>query len=371
MAGLRIALLVSSMGGGGAERVATTLANAWVGRGYDVVLVPTYLGARSAVYEIRAGVELAPLAALVSKPYKGPAGWALKLHALRQAVGKFSPDVVISFLTNVNVTAIAALCGDGRPLVISERADVAASVELPGALRVARQMLYQFADVLVVQTSEAMRGFRESIFRAPRTAVIPNPLPAELHASKMRASQSGHGGEIVAMGRLTAQKRFDHLILAFDRAFASDPSWTLTILGEGPLRGTLQSLIETTRVRRRISLPGTTTLPWDRLAAGQIFALSSAYEGFPNAMLEAMALGLPCVAYDCPTGPKELAAGGAAALLVPSGDIESLAAALRALADDPRRREGLGDSAAESVRRRFSEAEVLRGWDDLFSSILN
>lgn len=173
----------------------------------------------------------------------------------------------------------------------------------------------------------------------------------------------------MALGRLTAEKRFDHLVAAFARGFRHDAAWKLTIWGEGPLRGVLQQTIADLRMEEQVRLAGATSAPWDHLSKAQIFALTSAYEGFPNAMLEAMALGLPCVAYDCPTGPSELSDGGVAAVLVPSGDILALASALRALADEPDRRMRLGQLAEASVRTRFSEAAILPTWEALFERI--
>ena len=358
------------MGGGGAERVATTLANAWVRVGHDVTLVPTYLGGHAASYSTRDDVAVARLEKFFSKRAARISGQVpAKLQALRRLVTGFSPDVVVSFLTNVNIMAIIALAGTNKPLVISERVDVTAGVEMSGLLKAGRRALYQFADSLVIQTEDAASRYRQHIFRIPQTAVIPNPLPQELHQSGSRASHQGRGGTIVSMGRLVPQKQFHQLITAFAQTFRNDPAWQLTIWGEGPQRGPLQGWIDELQMQERIRLPGVASSPWDCLSAAQIFVLSSAYEGFPNAMLEAMALGMPCVAYDCPSGPKDLADGGAAAVLVPTGDVGSLAAALRTLADEPAQRARLGAVAAESVRERFSEAAILSKWDTLFAML--
>ena len=367
---MRIALLVSSMGGGGAERVAATLASAWARMGRDVTLVPTYMESSPMAYEAGKGVAVAPLEQFVSDRAVRISGrMPAKLGALRKLVAAISPDVIISFLTNVNIVAIVALAGIDKPLVISERSDITASVEMPRLLGLARRLLYQFADALVVQTERGASRYRQHIFRIPQTSVIPNPLPQDLHEYRGRVSQQGAGGEIVALGRLVAAKRFDQLIAAFAQAFREDPAWRLTIWGEGPLRDELKGVIDALHMQERVRLPGATVAPWDCLCSAQIFALSSAYEGFPNAMLEAMALGLPCVAYDCPTGPADLADGGTAAVLVPPGDITSLAEALRALAEQPDRRVQLGQVAAESVRKRFSEEAVLSRWDALFAEL--
>jgi glycosyltransferase involved in cell wall biosynthesis len=366
----RIVLLVSSMEGGGAERVAATLVNAWAMRGYEVFLVTTFLGESRMDYVIRDDVRLIQLRDAMPPGAAVTSTFSIaKLRALRSLVRDISPDIIISFLTNVNVSAIAALRGLGAPLVVCERTVAAGSVELTRALRLARWALYQFADALVVQTAEAAGHFHACMLRPPPTFVVPNPLPAALHQSPLRANVTAHGGLITAMGRLMPSKQFDGLIRAFGKAFAHDPAWTLTIWGEGPLRSSLQQLIQDMGLDGRVRLCGRTDRPWDALAAAQIFVMSSAYEGFPNVMLEAMALSVACLAYDSPSGTRELACDGNAAVLVRLGDEDGLARALSELAADPARRARLGDFAAASVRERFSEAKVIECWEALFASI--
>lgn len=363
-----IVLLVSSIGGGGAERVATTLANAWAAAGAHVVLVPTFLGEIRGEYPLSAAVRLSPLRDWMPP---GRVDFISKLRALRALVRSVAPDVVVSFLTNVNVVAILALLGLRIPVIVSERVDPAAKVELHWSLRLARRMLYQFAATLVVQTTDAAERYGKLLMRPPPIAVIPNPLPEALHLSTARAARlDASGGQVTAMGRLTPQKQFDLLIQAFATAFDRDSSWTLNIWGEGPLQAELQALIDKLGMSGRVRLCGFTEQPWVQLAGAQIFVLSSAYEGFPNAMLEAMALGLPCVAFDCPSGPGDLAAGEAAVLVSP-GDVNGLAAALGSLARDPDRRLQLGRAAAASVRSRFSQAAVISHWDMVFASLRN
>lgn len=356
---------------GGAERVAATLSNAWAARGDEVFLIPTRLPAAEPEYPLHAGVRFEPLAA-VMETAAGKGGVIAKFRGLRRMIRTLDPDVVVSFLTNVNVTALVALPGLRAPLVISERVDPAASIEMPYSLRLARKLLYQFADTLVVQTAAASMRYRGLLLRPPATVVIPNPLPAPLQAATERATatDAAEGGDIVAIGRLTPQKRFDVLIRAFARAFASGTApWTLSIWGEGPLREPLQQLIRDSGLDGRVRLCGPTDDPWAVLAGAQMFALSSMYEGFPNAMLEAMALGVPCVAFDCPSGPRELALDGELAVLIRNGDEDALAEALQSLAADRERRVGLGRAGAESARVRFAEGSVLAAWDELFQRL--
>jgi glycosyltransferase involved in cell wall biosynthesis len=367
----RVVIVVGSMSAGGAERVAATMANAWAQRGGRVWLVCTYLGAHEIAYGLHPSVSVVSLSDAMTR--RSSWRWTASLQkvlALRRLVSAIRPDAAVSLLTNVNALAIAALARSGIPLIVSERVHLAADVELPRALRVARALLYPLADALVVQTAVAAQSFRERLRHRPPLQVIHNPLPKELGASPVRARQECSGGCVVAMGRLTSQKGYVQLIEAFQGALGEAPSWRLEIWGEGPLRPELQLLIDRLHLGDRVRLCGITSEPWAVLAAAQIFVLSSKYEGFPNTMLEAMALGLPCVAFDCPTGPRELANGGEAAILVKPGAVDMLAAALRELAADRERRRQLGDRAAAFVRREFSESPIMEQWDTLIHEVI-
>jgi len=367
----RIVIVVGSFAAGGAERVAATMANAWLDRGHQVWLVSTYLGGGAAAYPLRPGVSFVLLAEAISN--RRTPLWPVtlrKIRALRRILLTIGPDVVISFLTNVNVLTILAHANSDIPLIISERTDPLHDTELPRVLRVARTLCYRFADALVVQSSAAAERYGARLRGAPRMTVIHNPLPAELAASPRRARQEGEGGCVVAMGRLTPEKGYPKLIEAFASALKDESAWQLRIWGEGPLRDDLQSQVERLQLTDRVRLCGLTDQPWTALAAGQIFALSSEYEGFPNAMLEAMALGLPCIAFDCPSGPRELADGGRAALLVPCGDVAALAAALGELARDRELRSTVGARAATFVRSQFAQSSVMAEWDALVEEVV-
>jgi glycosyltransferase involved in cell wall biosynthesis len=347
------------------------MANAWLDRGHDVWLVSTYLGASRAVYPLDPRISVVLLSKAISD--RGTRPWPVmlrKIRALRRLLVTIEPDVVISFLTNVNVLTIFAHASSGVPLIISERTDPLHDGELPRLLRVARTLCYRFADALVVQSSAAAERYRARLRGVSRMTVIRNPLPAELAASPQRARQEEGGGCVVAMGRLTPEKGYAKLIEAFASAFDNDSAWQLRIWGEGPLRDDLQSRVERLQLADRVQLCGLTDQPWTALAAGQIFALSSEYEGFPNAMLEAMAIGLPCVAFDCPSGPRELADGGRAAMLIPCGDVAALAAALRELARDRELRSALGARAATFVRSQFAQPSVMAEWDALIEEVV-
>jgi GalNAc-alpha-(1->4)-GalNAc-alpha-(1->3)-diNAcBac-PP-undecaprenol alpha-1,4-N-acetyl-D-galactosaminyltransferase len=360
---MKIMLLVSSMHAGGAERVAATLVNAWAERGDAVILVPTYSDKGSCFYTVSGAVDTVWLADRT----RGPA-WR-RLSALRTLIRERAPDIVVSFLTNVNVAAILATRGLNVPLIVCERTHPASNTTTGWGWRLLRRCVYPWADLVTVQSQATVAPFRKLVPRMQRLAVIPNPLPPELMQARVHAAPAGRK-RLVAMGRLVTDKRFDWLIDAFAGLAADFPQWDLWIWGEGPQRASLQSRIAATGLDGRIRLPGRTDAPWREMSAAQAFAMCSAVEGFPNVLFEAMALGLPCLAVDCPSGPREISDDGRDALLVAATDRQGLDRHLRRLLGDDALRAALGVRAAQGVRGRYALEKVLNQWDALFAQVM-
>ena len=170
------------------------------------------------------------------------------------------------------------------------------------------------------------------------------------------------------MGRLDPGKRFDLVIDSFADVAPDHPDWRLVILGDGPERGALAERIDRHGLSERIALPGAVARPDSVLERCRLFVLASDYEGFPNALCEAMACGLPVVATDCPVGPREIVRDGVDGVLVPPGDRRALSGALHQLMGDDGRRDRLGRSARE-ISRRLAPAEILDRWDDLLRRV--
>jgi GalNAc-alpha-(1->4)-GalNAc-alpha-(1->3)-diNAcBac-PP-undecaprenol alpha-1,4-N-acetyl-D-galactosaminyltransferase len=373
---MKIVFLLSSLGSGGAERVASTLSNAWVERGNQVTLVPTFSGGGAPFYQLDARVEVRYLAQEVGIAGASGRGkkYLQRLIALRRLIRECNPDVVLSFLPSVNIAALAATAFTRIPCIVSERNDP--SIEPIGRFwSLACRLLYRFADAVTVQSAHVAKLIVEIYPGLQRVAVMPNPLPAVLLAQA--SSRSGDESQstpshkvLLSVGRLVSQKRTDLIIDAFAQLAPMFPNWVLHLVGDGPLRGTLQVKIDSTGLPpERICLLGRSNDPWVLMAQADAFVLASDYEGFPNALLEAVALGLPSVSTDCGGGVQDISEQGTVVRLVPTGDSAQLQLALSEVMSDPDLRLRLGRDAATSVRRRFSLETVLVLWDALFVQV--
>ena len=226
--------------------------------------------------------------------------------------------------------------------------------------------------MLTVQT-EAVAGKVSARYPGLRKVrVVPNPLPASALAMPPAAPAARADGRriLLSLGRLTAQKGIGSVIDAFARLAPRFPQWDLHIYGDGPLRESLAGLAATQGLAHRIAFMGITSEPARVMAAADAFVMGSRHEGFPNALLEAMSAGLPCLATDCPSGPREISRDGADALLVPLNDEPAFTDALASLMDDASLRAALGRRASASIRERYSLESVLARWDQLFAEVV-
>ena len=195
-----------------------------------------------------------------------------------------------------------------------------------------------------------------------RAIAIPNPVLED--AGPGRAGTAPEPGLVVALGRLVPQKGFDLLIDAWSSVVDRTPTARLEIWGDGPEADRLGSLVGERGLEASVTLAGETRDPATALGRASVFVLSSRVEGFPNVLLEAMALGRPVVAFDCPFGPAEIVSDDVDGRLVPAGDVAGLAATIADLLISPERAAALGVRAT-AVRERFAFGTILGRWSDL------
>jgi glycosyltransferase involved in cell wall biosynthesis len=359
---MRIALVITALGAGGAEGVLIGMANHWAAKGNFVTLISFERSGTQPYYPLdpRVGLRQLDLEARTGAPWRTAWRSLVRIFALRRALCACRPDVAIAFLAKVNVVTVLATRGLGLPVILSERNNPQRQSFSPVWVWL-RHRLYGLADGFVTPSRGVLGCFPDPL-RA-RGRVIPNPVEPPAHPSARAA-----GRTVVAVGRLVWQKGFDLLLQAFARIAPRQPGWRLVIWGEGPERGRLEALRDTLALGDRVALPGLTARPGQWTEDGSLFVLSSRYESFGNVITEAMASGLPVVAFDCPFGPGEIVRDGVDGVLVAPEDVTALAAALDALLADPERRARLGAAARDGVKR-FDRARVMALWDQLIAEV--
>lgn len=362
----RIVIVAGTVRPGGAERVLSYLANHWAkGRAVLVVtfddagLRPSF-GLDPRVELLALGAPRRPIHARSPMSVFSALSQILRLRrALRDTRGRNDGMVsVVSVCTYYNLVALLASLGGGFRRVVTEHSPP--EVDSP-VLRFLRRFLYRLADRVVVLTESNRRALPRGL--RDRTIVIPNPA-VDLTASAVRPGPGAERPFVLGAGRLVREKRFDLLIAAFARVRDDFPDWDLKIAGAGPLAGSLQADIDRAGLAGRASLLGFRSDLPALYAGASLFVLSSESEGFPMALCEAMAAGLPVIAADCATGPGDIVRDGVDGRLVPARDAAALAAAMRDLMGDAALRRRLG-AAAAAVTRRFSPDRFFASWQGI------
>lgn len=366
---MKLVLFIQSLGPGGAERVAATLASHWAERGWEVRLV-TLEPVEADCYPLHPAVVRIALnrgrqsAGLLD----AMVGNSQRIRALRRVLIRERPELALSMMSTSNVLlALASLGLRGVTRIGSERT-YPPRVPLGRSWEWLRRHTYGWLDAVVAVTSES-REWVLAHTSARRVAVIPNPVRWPLPAAEPTRAPGSVGTRgrrrLLAVGRLGEEKRYDRLIETFARLGADAANWELMIVGEGPERPALQARIDALGLGGIAVLPGQVGNIGDWYASADLFVLTSRFEGFPNALVEAMAYGVPAVSVDCDTGPRDIIRHEVDGLLVPAGDDPALGAALARLMGDAPLRARFAARAVE-VRDRFALARVSALWDELF-----
>lgn len=327
--GIDVALFMPSLRGGGAERVMVDLAHAFRKRGLNVAMILVRQDG-PLLKDLPDDVRIVDLD-------RTRTAWSLL--PLIRFLRRWRPRVVLSTLEHTNVIAALATRFT-RDVRLCLREANSVSQDLPWSdgrsaiLRVLMAMSYRWADH-VVAVSQGVADDLRATLKLPhgRMRVIYNPVitPRLLSGSQEALEHpwfaDGQPPVVLGVGRLDTQKRFDVLLRAF-AALRRQTVARLVILGEGPLRQELHVLARDLGVSADLAMPGFVTNPFPYMRRASVFALSSDWEGLPNVLIQARALGTPVVATDCPSGPYEILEGGRLGALVAMGDDEAMAQAL-------------------------------------------
>lgn len=346
-----IALVLSDLRGGGAQRVAVTMANAWLAAGLRVAVI-TQSSPDSDAFVLDPASLRISLGGLRDAPSPAAGLFAnlRRVLALRRALKRLRPACVLSFMLQPSVLTVLASRGLPGRVVISERNDPARQ-RFPKVWEILRRTLYRHADLVTANSRGALETMK-SYVPEHKIALLPNPLQASKSSLDSAQSAGTELRTILAVGSLKHQKGYDILLEAFARFRQTAPdakNWRLIVLGEGTLRAELLRQCRGLELEGAVDWQGYVSDPYPYYQAADIFALASRYEGSPNALLEAMSCGLPAVVTDASSGPLELIEDGIGGLVVPAEDPAALAAALARLAADEKLRQRLGSAACARV----------------------
>lgn len=351
------------MAAGGAQRVASILCSHWAELGHDITLITFEHQDTKSFYDLHPNICYKRLNLL------GGSGHALRaissnlkrVMALKSAYKNNKPDIVISFMPENNVLAILSAIGLSRvPILVSERSDPR-YVPAQKMWRILRRITYPFAKTIICQTPRASSFFTYH----KQCVILPNPISPPSDASSPPLCTPFISG----LGRLGHEKGFDILIEAFAKIKKDFPSHHLIILGEGQERQALEQQIKILNLEGSVHLSGKKSQPFSILRHSGLFVMPSRFEGFPNALCEAMTYGLPVIASDDATQSLSVIRHNENSLVFESENINALAAAMTDILKSPEKAQMLGDNARDIVSE-LSIEKVCAQWDIMINQCL-
>lgn len=358
--GKTIALYIGSLSRGGAEHVMVNLACFFKSQGFKVYLVTKTIDEPE--YSVPDGVTriIADI-----KDEEITSSRIRNLHnridKLRRIWIEIKPDIILSFIRKNNLMAIASSKGLGIPVVVGIRSNPARELKGRGFKQLSF-MMFKRAAGIVVQTTEGKRFFPAGLQK--KVVVMPNSINEEFIDV---THDSFRKKEIVLVGRIDTNKNQRMVLEVFDSIKSQYTDWSLHLYGDGELSDELRKKYE----HERIVFHGSVDNVKDCIKDSSIFVLSSRQEGMPNALIEAMSLGLACISTDCPCGgPADLIENGKNGLLIPVDGAEELKAQIIRLMDDDKERERLGNEA-EKISEILNPKVVNKAWMEYLESFMS
>lgn len=349
---MHIIFVTAGMAGGGSERVIAELSGQFIQWGHQVSILMT--AGEEVAYQLNDKTEVLSIGSRTGRRLSKRIG---RMVTLRKYFRKNRESLVISFGTETNLFSILAAFGLKLRLILSERND-------PNKCDFARfrNFIYFWGRAFAFQTDDAVKCFSARIQQ--RSIVIPNPV---MHVPEPFSGEREKS--IVAVGRLTAQKNHALLLHAFAEFVQEEPEYRLIIYGKGELEEELKILAKELKIDNKVLFAGFREHVLDELGKSGMYVLSSDYEGISNSLMEAMALGLPVIATDCPIGGSGLCIkDGVNGLLVPMRDKERLCQAMKRIASDRKFAAQISHNAIQ-IRERFSVGKIARMWLDFGGTI--
>ena len=348
--GKRYVFFIATLGKGGAERVVSLLTSKMAEEGQSVEIL-LYMNS-DVFYDVDSRIKITK----VQKETKSKN--LLKNLIWMRKFFKERADIVVSFLAPFNMMCISSLMFSGMPVIVADRSDPR-QAPANKFLRKFRDFLYRFADGVVLQTENNKSYFSNAVQK--KAFVIANPV--DLGDKKAQALTTPKEKEIVTAGRLIKAKNQGLLIRAFAEIHKEFPEYRLVIYGDGSYRENLENVVDELKLRGCVSLPGNQRDIFDKISRAEIFVLSSDCEGMPNALLEAMCLGLPVVSTKV-SGAGDVIIDGENGLLVDCGSVDQMKDAIRRMLTDSSLRNRCAENAIQ-LAERLTVDKIYRQWMDV------
>ena len=356
-----IVLFISALRKGGAERVMVNLADYLHRNGVRVTLVTQYICEEE--YTLPAGIprilsEITPQEETGSRI----GDFLARYRKLCRIFTELHPDCILSFIGKNNIMTLLCTRFSGIPAVVSVRGEPK-SEYYNFSMRFLAKTLFACAAGVIVQTSAA-RDFFPPVIRK-KAVILKNPL----NPAFVRERRTGRpDGRIVSVGRVDANKNHARILRAFARIAPEFPNASLVVYGDEEKRQELIRKTQELGLSDRVQFPGAVSDVAEKIRTASAFVLSSGHEGMPNALIEAMCLGIPSISTDCPCGgPRELIEDGVNGYLIPVGDEEALADRLRRIFSDEEGAEKMGKQAA-LLLEEYRPERVNAEWMDYLLS---
>ena len=356
---MKILFYIGNLRKGGAERVVATLSNKLVEKNEVIIITTTD---EKIEYSLNKSIKLFNL-----KNFDGNKNPLVKniiyLKRLKDYIKDIDPDIILGFLPEPSYRLLLLKPFIKTPVIISDRNDP--KVEYASLKsRTIMKTLYKKADGFVFQTEEARSYFSKKI--QDKSVVIANPVDDRFLKTKYIGEKST---EFINVGRLNEQKNQMLLMESFKDVIKKYPNYKLLIYGEGSLKNELSMYIKDNKLNNNVKLCGNVDDIENILKDKKGFILSSKYEGMPNALMEAMAVGMPCISTDCPCGgPRELIKNNINGLLVKSNDKNELVSAMYKIIENDKICKKIAMSAKKNMNN-YSCDKIVSKWFEFMKEV--
>ena len=359
----KIAFYIGSLSKGGAERVFVNLAEYFLGEGYRVVMVTQYQ--KSDEYILEEGIERF-LSEIETEKISSSRvlNFFRRLNKLRMIWKDQEPDLVLSCIGKNNFMAVVTTMGTRTKPVVSVVGEAKEEYPTRG-MRLLANLLFSRAAGIILQTERSRSFFCKKV--GEKAVILPNSLNPDFIRPRYAGEREKR---IVSVGRMDANKNHVMQLRAFAALQESYPDYELVIYGDGELRSSIEELAQKLGIADRVSLPGVVPDVARRIERAALFLLTSYSEGVSNALIEALALGLPVIATDAPSGgTEELIENEINGLIIPAGDQSALERAMDRILGNPAYAQKIGTEAA-GIQEKLAPERVNALWKAYFEGIM-